>query len=576
MTSSDPTSGVVSGLRRRRRAEAARCASVWVRLSPAEAAVVGAAAAQTGMSVGAWVGETAVGRARAQAAGDEPVEIGEAGGVGLSPWRELVAALVALRAEVAAVQRMPGLGPGVPAAELLDDQSADHDPGGTDRDGAVRDGVVGVLRQIDTLTAAVVEAAVGYAAFLRCGSGAPSAVVITKVVHGRRPAGLLAYLLGPGTAEVHRAPRVIATWDGLDSAWQPASTGLGPYDLTLGPLITALHAPAIAAGLPTRAPVETGKRGYVWHCSARVAATDRVLSDGEWAGIARELLDGAGIAVRGDSGGPRWVAVRHAEDHIHIAAVLVRQDTGRRFWPHHDYPKLRTAARRIEQRLGLTVTASPDGTAAPRPSRGEIEKAGRQGRVPARVELRRAAQQAAVAATNVDEFVAHLQQRGSRVGLRRAPSGDLLGYKLARPGDLTAAGEPVFYSGSKLAPDLSLPRLQQRWASTPAPQTAGGTGQGPDASDVLEAVAAARAALRTGSEHGDGIGAATADLLIALADPTGAGWGNGWERRRIPPPPAGVQPARSRAVMAASADGAERRASGLARCTARPNQAMSS
>ena len=211
------------------------------------------------------------------------------------------------------------------------------------------------------------------------------------------------------------------------------------------------------------------------------------------------------------------MAIRHAEDHIHIAAVLVRQDTGRRFWPHHDYPKLRAAARRIEQRLGLTVTAAPDGTAAPRPSRGEIEKAGRQGRVPARVELRRAAQQAAVAASDVEEFVAYLQDRGYRVELRRAPSGDLLGYKLARPGDVTAAGEPVFYSGSKLAPDLSLPRLQQRWASTPRRQTAGGTGRGPDASEVLEAVAAARAALRTGSENGDGIGAATADLLTALA-----------------------------------------------------------
>ena len=354
--------------------------------------------------------------------------------------------------------------------------------------------------------------------------------MITKVVHGWRPAGLLAYLLGPGTAEVHRAPRVIASWDGLDAGWQPASTGPGEYDLALGPLITALHAPVVAAGLPTRAPAEQGKRGYVWHCSARVAATDRVLSDGEWAGIARELLDGAGIAVHGDAGGPRWVAIRHAEDHIHIAAVLVRQDTGRRFWPHHDYPKLRAAARRIEQRLGLTVTAAPDGTAAPRPSRGEIEKAGREGRVPARVELRRAAQQAAVAASDVDEFVAYLQERGYRVGLRRAPSGDLLGYKLARPGDVTAAGEPVFYSGSKLAPDLSLPRLQQRWASTPARQTAGGTGRGPDASEVLEAVAAARAALRTGSEDGDGIGAATADLLTALAaGRDGAeGWGERW------------------------------------------------
>jgi hypothetical protein len=263
--------------------------------------------------------------------------------------------------------------------------------------------------------------------------------VITKVVHGWRPAGLLAYLLGPGTAEVHQTPRVIASWDGLDAEWQPASTGPGEYDLALGPLITALHAPAIAAGLPTQAPAENGKRGYVWHCSARVAATDRILADGEWARIARELLDGAGIAERGDAGGPRWVAVRHADDHIHIAAVLVRQDTARRFWPHHDYPKLRAAARRIEQRLGLTVTAAPDGTAAPRPSRGEVEKAGREGLVPARVELRRAAQQAAVAAIDVDGFVTYLQEHGYRVELRRAPSGDLLGYKLARPGDLTAA-----------------------------------------------------------------------------------------------------------------------------------------
>jgi hypothetical protein len=184
------------------------------------------------------------------------------------------------------------------------------------------------------------------------------------------------------------------------------------------------------------------------------------------------------------------VAVRHAADHIHIAAVLVRQDTGRRFWPHHDYPKLRAAARRIEERLGLTVTAAPDGTAASRPSRGEVEKAGREGRVPARVELRRAAQQAAIAATDVDGVVSYLQERGYRVELRRAPSGNLLGYKLARPGDTTAAGEPVFYSGSKLAPDLSLPRLLQRWASTPS---ACGTGRMPRASDVLEAVAAARA-----------------------------------------------------------------------------------
>src|SRR4051795_12093018 len=112
---------------------------------------------------------------------------------------------------------------------------------------------------------------------------------------------------------------------------------------------------------------------------------------------------------------------------------------------------------------------------------------------------------------------------GYRVELRRAPSGNLLGHKLARPGDTTAAGEPVFYSGSKLAPDLSLPRLLQRWASTPS---ARGAGRMPGASDVLEAVAAARAAVRAGGENPDGIGAATADLLTALAAGHGTeGWG---------------------------------------------------
>jgi hypothetical protein len=146
-------SGVVSGSRRRARAEAARSESVWVRLSPEEAVVVGAAADRVGMSVGAWVGETAVGRARAQAAEDGP---GEVGAVGLSSRRALVAALVALRAEVAAVRRRPVAepGPAVPAGDLLDDQPVPDIPGDGDQGG-----VAGVLRRIDAVTAAVAEAA---------------------------------------------------------------------------------------------------------------------------------------------------------------------------------------------------------------------------------------------------------------------------------------------------------------------------------------------------------------------------------------------------------------------------------
>ena len=173
------------------------------------------------MSVGAWVGDTAVGRARAEAAGDEP---DEAGGAGPSSWRELVAALVALRAEVAAVRHVPvvALDPAAPAGELLDGQPAR----------ALQAAAPGMVwsrcwadRRGDRSRCGgdVVECT----AFLARGSGALGAVVITKVVHGWRPAGLLAYLLGPGTAEVHQAPRVIATWDGLDAGGSRSRRGRG-------------------------------------------------------------------------------------------------------------------------------------------------------------------------------------------------------------------------------------------------------------------------------------------------------------------------------------------------------------
>jgi hypothetical protein len=365
--------------------------------------------------------------------------------------------------------------------------------------------------------------------------------VITKVVNGWRPGGLIAYLMGPGRSEEHRRPRVIASWDGLDTRWQPASIGSGEFDLQLGPLVATLRAPAMAAGLPDHDP--TGKRGYVWHCSARVAPDDRLLTDTEWADIARDLLDGSGVAARADAGGPRWVAIRHAEDHIHIVAVLVRQDDFRRFWPYRDYPRLRETARELECRHGLTITAAADRTAARAPQRGEIEKARRQGREPARRELARAARDAAVVAHDAEAFATALRAAGYLVELRHGPSGDPLGYKVARRGDVSSAGVPIFYSGSKLAADLSMPQLLLRWAArdgaavpaTSAPlwvlhdatSVLQGAGRarpdGADTSDVAHATADVLAAVRRWpSRHGQDLGAAAESYDRAARPPRGA------------------------------------------------------
>jgi len=334
--------------------------------------------------------------------------------------------------------------------------------------------------------------------------------VITKVVHGWRVGGLIAYLMGPGRAEEHRNPHVIASWDGRDAGWQPVRSGPAEWDLELGPLIRAMRAPAVAAGL-TETPESEGKRGYVWHCSARVAAADRTLTDAEWASVARELLHGAGVAERDDPGGPRWVAVRHADDHIHIAVVLVRQDTGRRFWPYRDYPKLRVAAQAVERRFGLTVTAGADGTAERAPSRGEREKAARQGRVPSRVALVRAVRRAAVAATDVASFESGLRDAGVLVEVRRAPPGDPLGYKVAMVGDVTAAGFPIFFSGSKLAADLSLPRLLRRWESAAGDRPE----RGEALTDARLAVGRARRALAAGGGDVAEVVHAAADVVTA-------------------------------------------------------------
>jgi len=359
--------------------------------------------------------------------------------------------------------------------------------------------------------------------------------VITKAQYGWSPARLVIYLMGKGKREEHRNPHVVASWDGLDSRWQPEQIGPTEFDLRLGPMIDALHAPAIAAGLPLRhdAATQRGrtKNGYVWHCSVRNRAEDPDLSDQQWAAIAREVLHGTGIATHRDHGGPRWFAVRHADDHIHIAVVLVRQDTSRRFWPEFDRWRLRAVAANLERRYGLELTAPADQTAAPGQRRGELEKASRSGALPARIELARAVRDAAARTFTPEAFVEELRRMGYLAELRYLPSGDPIGYKIARTADVNADGQPVYYGGSKLAPDLSLPRLLKRWASasTPVPNTSASARERQSLLDEARRSAEQARSCVRGARAGqhvedpDGIAHATADMFTALRNLAGEG-----------------------------------------------------
>jgi hypothetical protein len=250
-------------------------------------------------------------------------------------------------------------------------------------------------------------------------------------------------------------PHLIA---GFDESAQlaPARRQNGSYDLRR---LSGLLAQPLAA---------TRGANYdkpVWHCSVRAAPGDRALSDNEWAQVAVGIMGRTGLAPNDDPVGVRWVAVRHAADHIHIVATLARQDGYRpRIW--NDFYRVREACRDAEQRLGLRATAPADRTAARRATRAETEQTVRRGWTkPPRVTLRREVCAATAAASSQQGFFARLDEAGVLVRLRLSTKnpGEVTGYAVGLAQHTTADGGAVWYSGGKLAADLTLPKLRIRW-----------------------------------------------------------------------------------------------------------------
>ncbi len=418
--------------------------------------------------------------------------------------------------------------------------------------------------------------------------------MIGRVYRGGRVAGLVRYLYGPGRHNEHLDPHLVACWRGSQPSvlaeTEPALLAAADGDRAaegggarrdVAALVAELEAPLRLREALTGTPA--GPR-VVWHCPLRVADGDAELSDAQWAEVAEDLLRRTGLhpgaggrgPIAGDpdavgareSAGCRWVAVRHDAVSIHVVVLLARED-GSAANPRFDYRRVRETCLAAEQRHGLQVTAPIDGTATPATTRAETEKAGRGGtdsnprtRVsgePARVALRREVRRCAITADSETEFLVGLRRRGlvvrerhstlppvpSPTGTRADSDSDsdsasasansdvepqVTGYAVGLPGDRDAVGEPVLYSGGRLGPDLTLPRLRQRWAEPPGSGSTGsGTGQG-DRVAALRAAAleatAARLALHglAGAGASDGargveqaVLAATGDALLAVA-----------------------------------------------------------
>ncbi|QUW78499.1 mobilization protein [Streptomyces mirabilis] len=333
---------------------------------------------------------------------------------------------------------------------------------------------------------------------------------------GQRTIGLLYYLYGPGKYEEHTDPHLVASWD--HNAPDPGRDATA----TLKQLQQLLDQPVENIDQAQR------PKKHVWHLSVRNGGEDRILTDEEWGDVARRMVAAAGIDDPEAGAGCRWAAVRHADDHIHIVATLVRED-GYKPDLDNDAHRVQAQARALEAELSLRRLNKGDGTSAKRPTSAERHKAQRQGRErTAREELRETVRRAVTGARSEAEFFDRLAAAGLLIRTREAPSGDLLGYKVALLDDHNKDGEPVFYPGVRLAPDLSLPRIRERWSADQTPSThAPGRASAANPAAARRKTASAAWKAITIVEHGDDAVAAAhiaaaGEVLDALAKTSAA------------------------------------------------------
>ena len=308
--------------------------------------------------------------------------------------------------------------------------------------------------------------------------------MIPNIVTGGDTGGLMRYLVGPGRANEHENPHVIAgsrdivrkwgDWETISvSQASEIATRLDAYMHETGTFPTG----KARRFNPATGTVEWNgeiEANHVWHCSLSLSPEEAALGDEVWGRIASDFMSEMGFSGTDGKAPCRWVAIHHGSaknggDHIHIAATIVRED-GTKWTPWYDQRRAQKACNVLEHRYGLLVVESREHARGSRCDSAAAQNAAKRAGTSRtdRAVLEERLRAAATAAASEADFV----RRARRLGVRLHPrfaSGRIdivVGYSAALR---TENGQQTrWWGGGRIARDLTLTQLRTRWQDTPS------------------------------------------------------------------------------------------------------------
>ena len=307
--------------------------------------------------------------------------------------------------------------------------------------------------------------------------------MIPNIVTGGDTGGLMRYLVGPGRANEHTNPHVIAgsrdivrkwgDWETISvSQASEIATRLDAYMHETGTFPTG----KTRRFNPATGQVEwTGEieATHVWHCSLSLSPEEAALGDEVWGRIASDFMDEMGFTGSDGKAPCRWVAIHHGSaknggDHIHIAATIVRED-GTKWSPWYDQRRAQKACNVLEHRYGLLVVESREHGRGSRCDSAAAQNAAKRAGASRtdRAVLEERLRAAATASASEADFVRQARRLGVRLHPRFAHGRTdiVVGYSAALR---TENGQQTrWWGGGRIARDLTLTQLRTRWQDTP-------------------------------------------------------------------------------------------------------------